>query len=310
VNYVDFAEDWHAVAGALSLDGAAREAGVTAVVGMGDAPGLTNLMAVHLAGLLERVDRVEVGWFCDIEGLLGSAAENLARLRRTGRISGCLRAIVHALSNEIRVLAEGRPQTLPPGSATRRIALPGIAALEFQPMGSAEPQTLARQMPSLRAASSWMCFLPGPVNDLIRMQASQVAAGRIGDEAAAIVILTLLAEQPELWLRRPADMPGGAAFTIVEGIARDRRLRRGGIPAWAYRQDIMGRDLGTAAPLTLAALRLLRAEVGKTGVLPPEACFAPQPFFAELAGRWGMLPGLSLLNEWTEAPAEAAIEVA
>ena len=310
VDYVDFAEDWQAVSHALDLDRAAREAGITALVGMGDAPGLTNLMVMQAAATLDQVHAVEVGWFCDIEGLLGSAADNLARMRKTGRISGCLRAILHSCSNPVRVLEDGRWLTQPAGGATRAVALPGTPRLAFRAMGSGEPIALPRRLPQLRAASSWMCFLPTPVNELIESQAHQIAAGRLGDEAAAIVILTLLAEQPERWLRRPADMPGGAAFAIVAGIENGKPVRRGSIPAWCYRQDILGRDLGTAAPLTLAALKLLRGEVEQTGVLPPEACFKPMTFFAELSGRWATLPGDSLLNEWTESAAAVATQVA
>jgi lysine 6-dehydrogenase len=310
VDYVDFAEDWQAVSHALDLDGAARDAGITALVGVGDAPGLTNLMVMQAAATLDQVDAVEVGWFCDIEGLLGSAADNLARMRQTGRISGCLRAILHSFSNPVRVLEDGRWLTQPADGATRGIAMPGAAGLAFHAMGSGEPIMLPRHLPQLRAAHSWMCFLPTPVNELIESQARQIAAGRLGDEAAAIVILTLLAEQPERWLRRPADMPGGAAFAIVAGIENGRPVRRGCIPAWCYRPDILGRDLGTAAPLTLAALKLLRGEVEQTGVLPPEACFEPMRFFAEISGRWATLPGNSLLTEWTEAPAEVATQVA
>ena len=38
-----------------------------------------------------------------------------------------------------------------------------------------------------------------------------------------------------------------------------------------------------AGPLAIATLRILRGEVSARGVLPPEACFEPIPFFEELA---------------------------
>ena len=41
----------------------------------------------------------------------------------------------------------------------------------------------------------------------------------------------------------------------------------------------------TGIPASIAAQKLARGEVSRTGVLAPEACFEPASFFAELAPR-------------------------
>ena len=41
--------------------------------------------------------------------------------------------------------------------------------------------------------------------------------------------------------------------------------------------------MSTGAVIAVAALNILRGEIGKVGVLPPEACFEPLSFFAEVA---------------------------
>jgi len=41
--------------------------------------------------------------------------------------------------------------------------------------------------------------------------------------------------------------------------------------------------MSTGAVIAVAALKILRGEIGKVGVLPPEACFEPLSFFAEVA---------------------------
>jgi saccharopine dehydrogenase-like NADP-dependent oxidoreductase len=41
----------------------------------------------------------------------------------------------------------------------------------------------------------------------------------------------------------------------------------------------------TGIPASIAAQKLARGEVTRTGVMAPEACFDPQSFFAELAKR-------------------------
>jgi saccharopine dehydrogenase-like NADP-dependent oxidoreductase len=47
VNYADVAGDGRATDKALALDGEARARGTKALIGIGAAPGLSNLMAVH-----------------------------------------------------------------------------------------------------------------------------------------------------------------------------------------------------------------------------------------------------------------------
>ena len=55
--------------------------------------------------------------------------------------------------------------------------------------------------------------------------------------------------------------------------------------------------LGTGAPCSLAALRILRGEVFRRGVMGPEACFEPIGFFAELVQRWGSRMGTDLVTQ-------------
>lgn len=308
VNYCDFSEDWQAMARALSFDEEAKAAGITAIVGMGDAPGLTNLMAVHAARQFDAAHEIEVGWLSDIEGMLGTAVDNVALMRSAGRVNGCLQAIIHALSGPIRNLQDGEWVTLRPFAQQRRITLPGAATVEFHAFGSAEPNSLPRALPGLQSATSWMCLLPRQVNDLLRSQADRIAAGEISDRMAAAEVFEQLADHPEQWLDRPADMPYGAAFAICSGRKGGRALRYGCIPAWQYRPEILGRDLGTAAPLAAAALRMLRGEIAQAGVMPPEACIDPLPFFAEIAERWATVPNGGLLQQWWE-PVESAIDI-
>jgi saccharopine dehydrogenase-like NADP-dependent oxidoreductase len=308
VNYCDFSEDWQAMARALSFDEEAKAAGITAIVGIGDAPGLTNLMAMHAARQFDAAYEIEVGWLSDIEGMLGTAADNVALMRSAGRVNGCLQAIIHALSSPIRNLQAGEWVTLRPFAEQRRITLPGAAAVEFHAFGSAEPNTLPRALPGLHSATSWMCLLPRQVNDLLHSQADRIAAGEISDRMAAAEVFEQLADHPERWLNRPADMPYGAAFAICSGRRGGRALRYGCIPAWQYRPEILGRDLGTAAPLAAAALRLLRGEITQPGVMPPEACIDPLPFFREIADRWATVPNGGLLLQWWE-PAESDVDI-
>ena len=45
-NYIDICDDWEPTLDMLNLDSAAKSAGISATIGLGASPGLTNLMAL------------------------------------------------------------------------------------------------------------------------------------------------------------------------------------------------------------------------------------------------------------------------
>jgi len=61
-HYLDINDDWEPTLEMLEMDERARRAGVTAVVGMGASPGISNLLAAKAMRRLDRVDAVYTGW--------------------------------------------------------------------------------------------------------------------------------------------------------------------------------------------------------------------------------------------------------
>src|SRR3954468_9135383 len=61
-HYLDIADDWEPTLEMLELDDQAREAGITAVIGMGSSPGISNLLALLCMNELDTVDRVITAW--------------------------------------------------------------------------------------------------------------------------------------------------------------------------------------------------------------------------------------------------------
>ncbi len=61
VNYVDVCDDFDATEKLLAMDGDARKAGISALVGMGSSPGVANVLIRFCAdSLLERVEAVDI----------------------------------------------------------------------------------------------------------------------------------------------------------------------------------------------------------------------------------------------------------
>jgi saccharopine dehydrogenase-like NADP-dependent oxidoreductase len=60
--YLDICDDWEPTLEMLELDEQARNAGVTAVIGIGASPGTSNMLAVLAMNQCDTVDRVFTAW--------------------------------------------------------------------------------------------------------------------------------------------------------------------------------------------------------------------------------------------------------
>lgn len=61
-HYLDICDDWEPTLDMLAMDAQAREAGVSAVIGLGASPGITNLMGLVAMRELDSVEELYTGW--------------------------------------------------------------------------------------------------------------------------------------------------------------------------------------------------------------------------------------------------------
>ncbi len=297
IHYCDFSEDGRTVERALALDEAAKVAGITAILCIGDAPGITNLMALHAARQLDIAREVVVGWADDFEIVYRPVWEILNTIRSEGHVDASLQATLNASTGQIRTFAEGHWVDEPALGRSVSVVLSTGQAFTAYPLGWAEPITLPHSIPGLQYVTSLVNLLPPQINDLMRAEAFGIAAGRLGPREATIDMLESLSIDPSRWLSRPAGMMVGALFAIVRGVRQGVPATCSVLPNWNYRSGPEWLDgFGTGAPAAVAALRILRGEVHCKGVMGPEACFDPLSFFAELVNRWGMCAAEQLVK--------------
>ncbi|MFT6043096.1 MAG: saccharopine dehydrogenase-like NADP-dependent oxidoreductase [Porticoccaceae bacterium] len=91
VNYLDICDDWEPTLELLAMDQVAKDAGITAIIGMGATPGISNLMGAKVIAELDTVDEVYTGWCLDYEvseqsGPEPSAADVHGMQQLTGKI--------------------------------------------------------------------------------------------------------------------------------------------------------------------------------------------------------------------------------
>jgi saccharopine dehydrogenase-like NADP-dependent oxidoreductase len=243
VHYVDLGGLFHMTRRQLELDDAFRAAGLTAILGMGSAPGKTNLLARAAA---ERLDappkRIEI-W---------------AATRDPAAAGHPLPApySVQTLLDELRM----RPMVVSGGELHEVEPLSGQAEREFPPpVGRAkgiftlhsELASLPSAYPTLEEASFRLCLADGLLEKLLAL----------GDE------------RPEPYEQSPASV----AVHMVE-VANGNGRSVVGMTVTKG-----GSARSTAEPAARAALELVDGRLSAPGVHAPEAAIAdPETFLASL----------------------------
>jgi len=260
LDYLDVDDDWQPTLELLSADAAWREAGRTAILGIGANPGLANLAAVAAGRALGEPERLVTGWtMADGPGREGSAEREHWLYQSSGRI---------------RLFAEGRLCEAAP-LAECMLDYPGIGRRAGLTVGHPEPVTLPRIFPSLKECVNVM-VLPGSLAAALRYYAGLVDQGRLDAGGAAEKMAQEYA--PGSYATDLPDGPGYPdVFAIAEtgaGASRRQVGARPRLPAEA--------GMAAAAPLVAGMVLLLSGNVPGPGVLTPERAFEPDPFFATL----------------------------
>jgi hypothetical protein len=146
-----------------------------------------------------------------------------------------------------------------------------------------EPITVPRTLRDVRSVSTLVSVFPLQLNEIYCTLGRHVARGEPGKSDAAISFLESATTPTEDAPPVPRGCESGwVTWVEALGTKHGRRTR--------YRCWPVGDWATTTGPLAAAALTILRGEIRETGVLSPESCLEPMPFFAEVAKLEGVEP--------------------
>ncbi|RAG82407.1 saccharopine dehydrogenase [Streptacidiphilus pinicola] len=270
-DYLDICDDWEPTLEMLALDDAAREAGVTAVIGMGASPGTSNLLAVLAMDECDTVDTIYTSW--------RASAAHFPRAAEGKEFADATAAIEHWVHNCTEPIKFWRDGGLIDGYGLEETTLtyPGVGTDPVWVCGHPEPLTLPRVRPEVRESLNVMSARRG-LMDAIAAIAQRVRAGELDVRQASEELL----RQPNLSGRNAGPSPAlpSNIFAVAEGTKNNRRVRVGA-QATVQPEGNMGEMTGI--PLAVAALMAARGQVVKPGVHGPEGAIDPKIFFHDLA---------------------------
>lgn len=279
INYVDVCDDTGATHDALALDQTAKDAGVTAVIGMGSSPGVTNLLAHYAAtDLLEECESIDM---YHIHG--GEPEEG----------PGVIGHRFYCLSNPIPVFLDGEAREVDPADSepleeeVEFINLPG--RYRVYPYPHPEPITLPMHVPGVRRVTNKGSVLPEAYYELTRrIHACGLHSKEPLDvKGQAVVpydfaIAYLIKERERILAETNFGAPRGCVKIVVKGKRKRTLEPRTYVFSLVSEGAGKGQALGegTGTPAAFGAILIQRGQIAAKGVLPPEAAVDPMDFLA------------------------------
>jgi lysine 6-dehydrogenase len=285
-HYMDICDDPEPTLAMLALSERAQSAGITALVGIGASPGISNLLAAKAIQTVGHAERVVTTW-----GSTSRAKESAGSEVDMGA------AVDHwfeQLTGAIPVHVNGRMASVKPLSEIK-LHVPGIGRLKAHTVGHPEPLTLPMAFPSIKESFNAMVF-SRPLIQLLRVLQRRVDSGQ-RTVAEAATTFRKLAKNIE-----PSDLTSSESFLLVKSSMLEAVFPTGYIPseisaiaevregarqrvcsAWLNGEIPGGMGPNTCIPTALALQMMAQGLLTRRGAFAPEQVIDPDGFFKRLA---------------------------
>lgn len=253
-DYLDICDDADITVPILSRDAAARAAGVTAIIGLGSTPGVSNILIRLAVDHLGEAEDVEIAWVVDAKDMTEAATKHFWHCFNLVDFDGA----VH-------------PVALPSELESKSVVFPGtIGRQTVVRLAHPEPLTIPRFLPVKRAVN-YGAIAP------VDAQAVAAAMAAVADEQQLGAHLAQTDELVRAFQNFLLRFAGGER--IGSGLQIDIHTDGSGL-RFSSGADTSMED-ATGVPAAAGVLMIAEGTVPRGGVFAPEA-LSPSDFFAAL----------------------------
>lgn len=276
INYVDVCDDTGATYEALELDDAAKEAGITVLLGMGSSPGITNVLAAYAANnLLEECESIDM---YHIHG--GEPDEGPAVIGHR----------FYCMSNPIPMYIDGEVKQIKPENSEKYeedVEFYNLSGkYHVYPYPHPEPITMPQHIQGVKRVTNKGSVLPEEYYEMTRKihsaglhRKENIKVRDISGDLCEIrlydfAITYLIKERERILEKENITEARGSVKVVVKGKKKKTREDRTYIFSLISEGAAKGQGLGqgTGMPAAFGAILIQRNKIKKKGVLPPEAC--------------------------------------
>jgi saccharopine dehydrogenase (NAD+, L-lysine-forming) len=272
INYVDICDDVDVTIDILKMNQEAKNANVSALIGMGSSPGVTNLLAKLAAEQL--LDEIESVDFYHAHG--GEPIEG----------AGVIAHRIHAMTIEIPMFLDGKLKTV------KFFEKDGIALqenIEFYLIGThrvypyphPEQITIPKYIKGIKRVTNKGTVLPEEYYNLIK---DIVRLGIIGEKPINVggkmikpidfAMSYIIEQRKKILIQTKFGQQRGALKIVTKGKRRGKPHQY--VFSMASISQAMGE--GTGIPAALGAILMVQGKIMEKGVFPPEGGVNPLDF--------------------------------
>ena len=281
INYIDICDDPDVTFDILDMHGKAKEAGITALIGMGGSPGFTNLVAKLISDeFLDRTDAIDIYHTHGGEEFEGP---------------GVIGHRFHCMSIDIPMYLDGELKYVryfeEDGIALReKFDFPGVGdQIPVFPYPHPEQLTLPNFIKTNRVTNMGSVLpmeyyeLTGEVCKigLASKEPLEVKGQQVVPYDFAVAYL--IRERERILKETNFGVRHGGMSVVVKG-EKEGKYREYRVHGTSAKQ---GLGEGTGYPASSAAILMQKGKITSKGVLPPEGCINPREFlniYKQLAG--------------------------
>jgi saccharopine dehydrogenase-like NADP-dependent oxidoreductase len=278
IDYVDVCDDLDATERMLELHGMAEDAGIGALIGMGNSPGMANVLAKWCVDtMLDAVDEVNI-----YHAHGGEPSEGGAVIKHR----------IHAMTSDIPLFIDGEfiKVRMLEDSGRKHWAetdFKSIGTLPVYPYPHPETITMPRYFEGIKRVTNMGIVFP---LDYFQLTMDSVALGLATEEPIMVLgsevvpiefeVAYIIARRPEFIRRAGLTEPSGCLKVEVKGT-------KDGEPhtyVFSMYSKGAGAGEGTGIPAAMGAILMKEGKVTAKGVFPPEGGVLPTDML-ELAAK-------------------------
>ena len=274
IKYVDVSDDVDATEQALEMHSEAKAANVSAVIGLGSSPGVTNILAKFAsADLLDEVDSIDL-----YHAHGGEPTEG----------PGVIFHRIHAMTTKIPIFIDGSFKTVTFFSKEGKdleedVEFEKLGTFRVHPYPHPETITLPDNIPGVKRVTNKGTVLPPEYFYLI---ANLVQNGLNDDTPISVqgtqdkikpidfAISYIIHSRERILQETNFGTQRGCVKIVVKG----KKDNSSHTIVFSLASENQALGEGTGLPVAFGAIMLQRGLISKTGVLPPEACVDPMEF--------------------------------
>lgn len=280
-HYTDLGGLFHMTRQQRELDHRFQEAGLTALLGIGAAPGITNLLAQMAVAEMESVAEVHVRL----------AAVDQTRYKHVPAlpVSYSFKTILEEFSRPPAVFTKGRYKFLKPMAEMEPYKFPAPVGVQ-RPMHTLHSEILMAESfkpKGIQEVSFKIAFDAGFVDrvkflrDLGLASHEPVEVHGMKVPPIDLVNHVVMAQAAPLAVGEPKQYE--ILRSVIKGVKDGKRItclhdcHTAGMPAWG-----IGTDIDTGSPPAVAAQMIVNGEISRRGACFPEEAILPEAFFKHL----------------------------